>query len=136
MLGFAGGAVGLLWAYSVISYNAAGCSCNWDFVQSSLGWPVLYGSLIGIAGGAIYEIERRVSGALLLLGGILASPLLFVFEVGSWTDLPRVISFFLIFGVFLFPGFLAGFLLFLGGLLGFQRTRRIIRGLHDGGWIP
>src|SRR5439155_24700874 len=56
-----------------------------------------------------------------------------IITVGSWQNLGSLIFF----SVFFFaPSYFASLLLFLGGLLVFQKTRRIIKSLHDGGWIP
>src|SRR6266571_2284569 len=50
---------------------------------------------------------------------------------------PLIIGSLLLFSVLFFaPSYFASLLLFLGGLLAFQKTRRIIKRLHDGGWIP
>ena len=69
----------------------------------------------------------------MLSGAILASPLPFIIAAGSWQILGSLI----LLSVLLFaPNYLASLMLFLGGLLAFQKTRRIIKSLHDGGWIP
>jgi hypothetical protein len=69
----------------------------------------------------------------MLSGAILASPLTLLLVVGSWQNLGSLIFFSVLFFA---PSYFASLLLFLGGLLVFRKTRRIIKSLHDGGWIP
>jgi len=91
------------------------------------------GSVVGLAACVLYPVARKPSGIFLLSGAILVSPLPLIIAVGSWQILGSLI----LLSVLLFaPNYLASLLLFLGGLLTFQKTRRIIKSLHDGGWIP
>src|SRR6266705_5562825 len=133
ILGLLGSIVGLLYSYAVTSNNGDGCECDWSFIQTFLGWPLIIGSVVGLAACVLYPVARKPSGIFLLSGAILASPLPFIIAVGSWQNLGSL----LLLSVLLFaPNYLASLLLFLGGLLAFQKTRRIIKRLHDGGWIP
>jgi hypothetical protein len=131
ILGLLGSIVGLLYSYAVMSDNGDGCSCGWPIIQAFLGWPLIIGSVIGL-GGCVLCLARKPGGIFMLSGAVLASPLILLLVVGSWQNLGS-----LILSVFFFaPSYFASLLLFLGGLLVFQRTRRIIKSLHDGGWIP
>jgi len=133
ILGLLGSIVGLLYSYAVMSYSGAGCECDWSFIQIFLGWPLIMGSVVGLAACVLYPVARKPSGIFLLSGAILVSPLPVIIAVGSWQILGSLI----LLSVLLFaPNYLASLLLFLGGLLTFQKTRHIIKSLHDGGWIP
>ena len=138
ILGLLGSIVGLLYSYAVMSNNGYGCSlcstsADWSFVQTIIGTPLIMGSVVGLAACVLYPVARKPSGIFLLSGAILASPLPLIIAVGSWQILGSLI----LLSVLLFaPNYLASLLLFLGGLLTFQKTRRIIKSLHDGGWIP
>ena len=132
VLGLVGSSIGLVYSYGLLSYNGDGCSCNWSSIQAFLGWPVMVGSMMGLAGCTLYLFARRAGGVLLLLGGIVASPLPFFIGIGYWPSLALFSSF----GLFIAPSFLGGLLLFFGGLLCFRRTRQLIKALHDGGRIP
>ena len=133
ILGLLGSIVGLLYSYAVMSYSGAGCECDWSFIQIFLGYPLIMGSVVGLAACVLYPVARKPSGIFLLSGAILVSPLPLIIAVGSWQILGSLI----LLSVLLFaPNYLASLLLFLGGLLTFQKTRRIIKSLHDGGWIP
>ena len=133
ILGLLGSIVGLLYSYAVMSYSGAGCECDWYFIQIFLGYPLIMGSVVGLAACVLYPVARKPSGIFLLSGAILVSPLPLIIAVGSWQILGSLI----LLSVLLFaPNYLASLLLFLGGLLTFQKTRRIIKSLHDGGWIP
>src|SRR2546428_13802760 len=132
ILGLPGSIVGLLYSYAVMSNNGHGCECDWSFYQTFLGWPLIIGSVVGLAACVLYPVARKPSGIFLLSGAILASPLPLIIAGGSWPSLD-----FLLFSVLFFaPSYFASLLLFLGGLLVFHKTRRIIKSLHDGGWIP
>ena len=138
ILGLLGSIVGLLYSYAVMSNNGYGCSlcstdADWSFIQTLLGWPLIIGSVVGLAACVLYPVARKPSGIFLLSGAILASPLPLIIAVGSWQYLGSLIFFSVLFFA---PSYFASLLLFLGGLLVFQKTRRIIRSLHDGGWIP
>ena len=133
ILGLLGSIVGLLYSYAVMSYNGAGCQCDWSIIQAFLGWPLIMGSVIGLAGCVLCPLARKPGGIFMLSGAILASPLPFIIAAGSWQILGSLI----LLSLLLFaPHYLASLMLFLGGLLVFQKTRRIIKSLHDGGWIP
>ena len=133
ILGLLGSIVGLLYSYAVMSYSGAGCECDWSFIQIFLGWPLIMGSVVGLAACVLYPVARKPSGIFLLSGAILVSPLPVIIAVGSWQILGSLI----LLSVLLFaPNYLASLLLFLGGLLTFQKTRHVIKSLHDGGWIP
>ena len=138
ILGLLGSIVGLLCSYAVISNNGYACSlcssdADWSFIQTFLGLPLIIGSVVGLAACVLYPVARKPSGIFLLSGAILVSPLPLIIAVGSWQILGSLI----LLSVLLFaPNYLASLLLFLGGLLTFQKTRRIIKSLHDGGWIP
>ena len=133
ILGLLGSIVGLLYSYAVMSNNGDGCECDWSFIQTFLGSPLVIGSVVGLAACVLYPVARKPSGIFLLSGAILASPLPLIIAVGSWQNLGSLIFF----SVFFFaPSYFASLLLFLGGLLVFQRSGRIIKSLHDGGWIP
>jgi len=133
ILGLLGSIVGLLYSYAVMSYSGAGCECDWSVIQTFLGWPLIIGSVIGLAACVLYPVARKPSGIFLLSGAILVSPLPVIIAAGSWQILGSLI----LLSVLLFPpNYLASLLLFLGGLLVFQKTRRMIKNLHDGGWIP
>ena len=138
ILGLLGSIVGLLYSYAVMSNNGYGCllcstNADWSFAQTFIGWPLIIGSVVGLAACVLYPVARKPSGIFLLSGAILVSPLPLIIAVGSWQILGSLI----LLSVLLFPpNYLASLLLFLGGLLTFQKTRRIIKSLHDGGWIP
>ena len=133
ILGLLGSIVGLLYSYAVMSNNGDGCECDWSFIQTFLGSPLVIGSVVGLAACVLYPVARKPSGIFLLSGAILVSPLPLIIAVGSWQILGSLI----LLSVLLFaPNYLASLLLFLGGLLTFQKTRHIIKSLHDGGWIP
>ena len=133
ILGLLGSIVGLLYSYAVMSSNGEGCQCDWSVIQTFLGWPLIIGSVIGLAACLLYPVARKPSGIFLLSGAILASPLTLLLVVGSWQYLGSLIFFSVLFFA---PSYFASLLLFLGGLLVFQKTRHIIKNLHDGGWIP
>jgi uncharacterized membrane protein len=133
ILGLLGSIVGLLYSYAVMSSNGDGCECDWSVIQTFLGWPLIIGSVFGLAACVLYPVARKPSGIFLLSGAILASPLPLIIAVGSWQYLGSLIFFSVLFFA---PSYFASLLLFLGGLLVFQKTRRIIKRLHDGGWIP
>src|SRR5207245_5460934 len=136
VLGLLGSIVGLLYSYAVMSNNGYGCSlcstdADWSFIQTLLGWPLIIGSVVGLAACVLYPVARKPSGIFLLSGAILVSPLPVIIAAGSWQILGSLI----LLSVLLFPpNYLASLLLFLGGLLVFQKTRRMIKNLHDGGW--
>src|SRR5712692_5725720 len=135
MLGLLGSIVGLLYSYAVMSNNGYGCSlcstdADWSFIQTFLGWPLIIGSVVGLAACVLYPVARKPSGIFLLWGAILASPLPLIAAVGSWQNLGSL----LLLSVFFFaPSYFASLLLLSGGLLTLQRTRHIIKSLHDGG---
>jgi uncharacterized membrane protein len=133
ILGLLGSIVGLLYSYVVMSNNGDGCECDWSVIQTFLGWPLIIGGAGGLAACVLYPVARKPSGIFLLSGAILASPLPLIIAVGSWQYLGSLIFFSVLFFA---PSYFASLLLFLGGLLAFQKTRRIIKRLHDGGWIP
>jgi len=132
LLGPFGSVTALLYFLSLIGNNGDGCNCNWAFIQTFLGWPILAGSVIGFIGSGLYPALRRTSGVLLLIAGALVTPLAFFVALGSWPDLGAL---FLV-GIFFAPSFLASFLLLLAGLLSFTKTRHLIKKWRDGGWIP
>src|SRR5213080_4445126 len=138
ILGLLGSIVGLLYSYAVMSNNGYGCllcstNADWSFAQTFIGWPLIIGSVVGLAACVLYPVARKPSGIFLLSGAILVSPLPVIIAVGSWQILGSLI----LLSVLLFPpNYLASLLLFLGGLLTFQKTRHVIKSLHDGGWIP
>ena len=133
ILGLLGSIVGLLYSYAVMSNNGDGCECDWSFIQTFLGWPLIIGSVVGLAACVLYPVARKPSGIFLLSGAILASPLPLIIAVGSWQNLGSLL---LLSVLFFAPSYFASLLLLLGGLLTFQKTRHIIKSLHDGGWIP
>jgi hypothetical protein len=132
ILGPLGSIVGFLYSYAVMSYSGVGCECDWSFIQIFLGWPLIMGSVVGLAACVLYPVARKPSGIFLLSGAILVSPLPLIIAVGSW----KILGSLILLSVLLFPNYLASLLLFLGGLLTFQKTRHIIKSLHDRGWIP
>src|SRR2546430_16600028 len=111
-----------------MSYNGAGCQCDWSVIQTFFGSPLIIGSVIGLAGCVLYPVARKPSGIFLLSGAILASPLTMLLVLGSWQNLGSLIFFSVLFFA---PNYFASMLLFLGGLLVFQKTRRIIKSLHE-----
>ena len=137
ILGLLGSIVGLLYSYAVMSNNGYACSlcstdADWSVIQTFLGTPLIIGSVVGLAACVLYPVARKASGIFLLSGAILTSPLPLIIAGGSWPSLD-----FLLLSVFFFaPGYFVSLLLLLAGLLAFQKTRRIIKSLHDGGWIP
>src|SRR2546422_11232940 len=138
ILGLLGSIVGLLYSYAVMSNNGYGCllcstDADWSFAQTFFGWPLIIGSVVGLAACVLYPVARKPSGIFLLSGAILASPLTLLLVLGSWQNLGSLIFFSVL---FFSPSYFASLLLFLGGLLALQKTRRIIKSLHDGGWIP
>ena len=133
ILGLLGSIVGLLYSYALMSSNGDGCQCDWSVIQTFFGWPLIIGSVVGLAACVLYPVVRKPSGIFLLSGAIIASPLTLLLVVGSWQNLGSLIFFSVLFFA---PNYFASLLLFLGGLLAFQKTRRIIKRLHDGGWIP
>ena len=138
ILGLLGSIVGLLYSYAVMSNNRYGCAlcstdADWSFIQTFLGWPLIIGSVIGLVGCVLYPVARKPSGIFLQSGAILASPLTLLLVIGFWQNLGSLIFFSVLFFA---PSYFASLLLFLAGLLAFQKTRRIIKSLHDGGWIP
>jgi hypothetical protein len=132
LLGFFGSATALLYSLAFIVNNGDGCSCNWAFIQTFLGWPMLAGSVIGFAGSGLYPALRRTSGFLLLIAGALMTPLTLLVAAGSWPNPEALV----LIGIFFAPSFVASFLLLLAGLLSFTKTRRLIKKWRDGGWIP
>src|SRR5438876_3929161 len=122
ILGLLGSIVGLLYSYAVMSYSGAGCECDWSFIQIFLGYPLIMGSVVGLAACVLYPVARKPSGIFLLSGAILVSPLPLIIAVGSWQILGLLLLSVLLFA----PNYLASMLLLLGGLLTFQKTRRII----------
>jgi len=138
ILGLLGSIVGLLYSYAMMSKNGYACSlcstdADWSFIHTFIGWPLTIGSVVGLAACVLYPVARKPSGIFLLSGAIVASPLPMITTVGSWQNLGSLIFF----SVFFFaPSYFASLLLFLGGLLVFQRSGRIIKSLHDSGWIP
>ncbi|OLD14641.1 MAG: hypothetical protein AUI50_01695 [Crenarchaeota archaeon 13_1_40CM_2_52_14] len=133
ILGLLGSIVGLLYSYAVMSYDGDGCQCDWSNIQTFFGWPLIIGSVVGLAACVLYPVARKSSGIFILSGAILASPLTLLLVLGSWQNLGSLIFFSVL---FFSPSYFASLLLFLGGLLALQKTRRIIKSLHDGGWIP
>src|SRR2546425_2290820 len=133
ILGLPGSIVGLLYSYAVMSNNGDGCECDWSVIQIFLGWPLIIGGAVGLAACVLYPVARKPSGIFLLSGAILTSPLTLLLVLGSWQYLGSLIFFSVLFFA---PSYFASLLLFLGGSLVFQKTRRIIKRLHDGGWIP
>ena len=93
---------------------------------------MLGGSVIGFAGFALYPTLRRTSGVLLLIAGVLVTPLTLFVAAGSLPGLDALV----LIGIFFAPSLLASFLLLLAGLLSFTKTRRLIKKWRDGGWIP
>ena len=130
ILGLLGSIVGLLYSYAVMSNNGDGCECDWSFIQTFLGSPLVIGSVVGLAACVLYPVARKPSGIFLLSGAILASPLPLIIAVGSWHNLGSLL---LLSVLFFAPSYYASLLLLLGGLLTFQKTRHIIKSLHDGG---
>ncbi len=138
ILGLLGSIVGLLYSYAMMSKNGYACSlcstdADWSFAQTFIGWPLIIGSVVGLAACVLYPVARKPSGIFLLSGAILASPLPLIIAVGSWQNLGSLL---LLSVLFFAPSYFASLLLLLGGLLTFQKTRHIIKSLHDGGWIP
>ena len=138
ILGLLGSIVGLLYSYAMMSKNGYACSlcstdADWSFVQTFIGTPLIIGSAVGLAACFLYPVARKPSGIFLLSGAILASPLTMLLVLGSWQHLG---SFLILSVLFFAPSYFTSLLLFLGGLLVFQKTRSIIKSLHDGGWIP
>src|SRR5947209_14139129 len=114
ILGLLGSIVGLLYSYAVMSNNGDGCQCDWSNIQTFFGWPLIIGSVVGLAGCVLYPVARKPSGIFLLSGAILASPLSLIIAVGSWQNLGNL----LLLSVFFFaPSYFASLLLLLGGLL-------------------
>ena len=135
ILGLLGSIVGLLYSYAVMSNNGYGCllcstNADWSFAQTFIGWPLIIGSVVGLAACVLYPVARKPSGIFLLSGAILASPLPLIIAVGSWHNLGSLL---LLSVLFFAPSYFASLLLLLGGLLTFQKTRHIIKSLHDGG---
>jgi hypothetical protein len=133
VVGLFGGILGLLYGYFLTSLDFSGCSCGFSLLQSLLGLPLLAGSLIGLIGCFLYFFAKRAGGILLLVGGILASPLPLFIETGSLPGPVIILSYF---GFLIAPSILSGLLLFLGGLLAFPKTRYLIKRWHDEGWLP
>src|SRR3989442_13794418 len=138
ILGLLGSIIGLLYSYAVMSNNGYGCAlcstdADWSFIQTFLGWPLIIGSVIGLVGCVLYPVARKPSGIFLQSGAILASPLTLLLVIGFWQNLGSLIFFSVLFFA---PSYFASLLLFLAGLLAFQKTCRIIKSLDDGGWIP
>jgi len=133
LVGLSGGILGLIYAYFLASLGSSGCSCGFPLLQSFLELPLLAGSLIGLTGCLLYFFAKRAGGILLLVGGILASPLPLFIETGSLPGPVIILSYF---GFLIAPSILSGLLLLLGGLLAFPRTRHLIRRWHDEGWLP
>src|SRR6266508_288019 len=93
-----GSIVGLLYSYAVMSNNGYGCSlcstdADWSFIQTFLGWPLIIGSVVGLAACVLYPVARKPSGIFLLSGAILASPFPLIIAVGSWQNLGSLIFF-------------------------------------------
>ncbi len=93
LLGLFGSVTALLYSLSFIGNNGAGCACNWAFIQTFLGWPMLAGSVIGFIGSGLYPALRRTSGVMLLIAGALVTPLAFFcrtwFMARPWCTLSR-----------------------------------------------
>jgi len=133
IFGLFGGIIGLLWSYAILSLDGSDCSCGWPLFQATFAWPMVVGSIVGLLGAGVYAFARRTGGTLLMAGGVITSPILFFLLSGSLLNPGLLLSGI---GFILAPGAIAGLLIFLGGLLSFHKTRRIIKNLHDGGWIP
>lgn len=128
LLGLLAGGLGLLSIYelALVLSGLTACSCPWDPAVGIVVWPVVAGSVLGIAGGAFYLMNRTAGGAVLLAGGLIVSSSTF-FEM------------LFLFGPLFFylaPNLFFGLLLCLGGLLAFPRTRHLLKMLHERGWIP
>ena len=61
ILGLLGSIVGLLYSYAVMSYSGAGCECDWSFIQIFLGWPLIMGSVVGLAACVLYPVARNLA---------------------------------------------------------------------------
>ena len=133
VMGLFGGILGLLYAFFLVSLDFSGCSCGFSLLQSFLALPLLAGSLVGLTGCFLYLFAKRSGGILLLVGGILASPLPLFIETGSLPGPVIILSYF---GFLIAPSILSGLLLILGGLLAFPKTRHLIKRWHDDGWLP
>ena len=131
LLGLVGGGVGLVIISVFIGSSPSGlmsCSCGLVWVLDIIKWPIIVGSVSGLSGCFAYLANKYLGGALLLIGGVVAlAPLLYI---GAYT------IFFPLLFFFLAPSLFFASLLVLGALLSFPKTRRILRTLHDGGWIP
>src|SRR5712692_2491368 len=68
ILGLLGSIVGLLYSYAVMSSNGDGCECDWSVIQTFLGWPLIMGSVFGLAACVLYPVARKPSGIFLLSG--------------------------------------------------------------------
>src|SRR3989449_11237788 len=98
ILGLLGSIVGLLYSYAVMSNNGYGCllcstDADWSFAQTFFGWPLIIGSVVGLAACVLYPVARKPSGIFLLSGAILASPLTLLLVLGSWQNLGSLIFF-------------------------------------------
>src|SRR5207249_7339085 len=69
ILGLLGSIVGLLYSYAVMSNNGYGCllcstNADWSFAQTFIGWPLIIGSVVGLAACVLYPVARKPSGIL------------------------------------------------------------------------
>src|SRR2546422_7211504 len=96
ILGLLGSIVGLLYSYAVMSNNGYGCllcstDADWSFAQTFFGWPLIIGSVVGLAACVLYPVARKPSGIFLLSGAILTSPLPLIIAFGSWQNLGNLL---------------------------------------------
>ena len=112
VLGVLGSGLGFLYSYALMS-SIGDDSFGWPILQTFLGWPMLVGSVIGLAGSALYPVFRRVGGMLLLSGGILVSPLPFFIATDIWPSPAFLLSF--------GTKFSRGFLVVSRGVAGFPK---------------
>ncbi len=128
MLGLLGGVLGLLVSLSFGKIDFSSLSCGCEFFGATVV-PSILGSILGIGGGAFSLIRKREGGLILFAGTMVAvSPWLVILGNSHLSWIP--FAFYIIY----FAWWNA--LILFGGLLAFTRTRRILKRLHEGGWIP
>lgn len=114
LMGLFAGCLGLVW-YFWLTDPAR----DW-FLPGQVLWPVLAASLIGLSGSAVFLINRHLSGAVLLAGG-----LVFLVPVALYGKYFFLATVFVVLG----PDLFLGLLLILAGWLAFPKTGRAAKGL-------
>jgi hypothetical protein len=125
ILGILGGTLGIFASVSFYGVFASAC-CGFEYFALLAIFGVL-GAALGITGGVFASIWRRVGG-LILFGAT-------VVTIALW--LPFLVYLSPLGWMFFIIGFAWWVLpILLGGLLAFPKSRRILKQLHNDGWLP